>query len=780
MTGISTSWAKLKSAAQSLRRILTPTAAAWSVATRLMLALWLLLFFSFLFINVIPHFSTGKLVGLIALFIMMAVVSFGLLLVIGLASALKRSFRIGLFLALPPLLLMLMLTWGVSGALVGAGVILVALILVVGAAATLLKAGVSTATRRKPFVFLAIGTILSGICAYALLKPVPDPNPTLSNYHPVGRTLALPDPGKPGPYAVTYFTYGSGKDRRRPEFAAGARYLAKSVDGSKLDRLWTGPDGWLRTHYWGFDATALPLQGRVWMPQVASPGSGTGTGTGAGADAAPFPLVLIVHGNYEMEVASDTGYTYLGELLASQGFIVVSVDENFLNGSLADFLNPRTFRFGKENKVRGWLLLEHLTQWRAWDNDPKHPLFGKIDMNRIALIGHSRGGEAVAIANALNNLDRDPDDATFALNYHFKLGAIGAIAPADGQYLLRGRPTPMRDTNYLVIQGSMDGDVTSFLGSAQYARASFSGATNSFKASLYVKGANHTQFSSGWGRYDVWLPSKFLLDERPIIAPDEQRQILKVYLSAFLQATLNGKDAFRPLFQDARNGADWLPRAYLLNNYADSDTLWLAHYSEDTDPTTGSAPGVKITGENLSVWRENFVDLKSSPLGAYAAVLGWDERFSKRPASYRIELGDAASRADQNTALVFSASDAGIDTLPEGFHLEESGSQTTTTARGPVDWTMVLTDANGGEARLALSQDSLLYPQIIGRTLRIAALNSTAPSEIVLRRYQYPLKDFIAANPRLDLSHLRSVRFDFDRSTRGVIVLSDVGLARTY
>ena len=269
-------------------------------------------------------------------------------------------------------------------------------------------------------------------------------------------------------------------------------------------------------------------------------------------------------------------------------------------------------------------------------------------------------------------------------------------------------------------------------------------------------------------------------DERPIIAPEDQRQILKVYLSAFLQATLNGKDAFRPLFQDARNGADWLPRTYLVNNYADSDTVWLAHYSEDIDPTTGSAAGVRITGENLSVWRESFVDLKSSPLGAYAAVLGWDERFSKRPASYRIELGDAASKANKNTSLVFSASDAGIGTLPEGFHPAESGSQPTKNARGPLDWTLVLTDANGSEARLALSQDALLYPQIMGQTLRIAAFNGTAPSEIVLRRYQYPLKDFAAANPHLDLTHLRSVRFDFDRTTRGAIVLSDVGLAKTY
>jgi hypothetical protein len=74
----------------------------------------------------------------------------------------------------------------------------------------------------------------------------------------------------------------------------------------------------------------------------------------------------------------------------------------------------------------------------------------------------------------------------------------------------------------------------------------------------------------------------------------------------------------------------------------------------------------------------------------------------------------------------------------------------------------------------------LLYPQIKGQILRIDALNSTAPSEIVLRRYQYSLKDFAAANPQLDLTHLHSVRFDFDRTTRGAIVLSDVGLAKMY
>jgi hypothetical protein len=759
-------WPRLKSAAQSLRSYLVPSNEAWSVATWIMLSVWLLVFLSFIFINVLPHFSIGKLLGLLALFMELGVVSCALLLAVEFTAAMRRSFRISLFLALAPLMLILVLTWGVAGAVIGSAVTLSAGILVGGAMASLLKHGSARDSRLGAIVLLTAGIVLVGVSVYALLRSVADSNPAFVNYRVVGRTLPMSDPGKPGPYEVVYFTYGSGKDRLRREFAAGARFSTKPVDGSKLDKLWSGPDGWLRTHYWGFDATALPLQGRVWMPHATSP---------LGPDA-PFPLVLLVHGNYEMEVPSDTGYAYLGELLASQGFIVVSVDENFLNGSLADFLNPLTFRFGKENKLRGWLLLEHLAQWRAWNADIKHPLFGKVDMNRIALVGHSRGGEAVAIANALNNLDRDPDDATIALNYHFNLGAICAIAPADGQSLLRGRPTPMQDTNYFVIQGSMDGDVTSFVGSAQYARASFSGATKAFKASVYVKGANHTQFSTGWGRYDVWLPSKFLLDERAIMEADEQRRILKVYLSAFLQATLNGKDAFRPLFQDARNGAEWLPHAYLVNNYADSDTTWLANYSEDIDPTTGSAPGVRITGENLAVWRESLVNLKSSPLGIYGAVLGWDDRFSKLTPRYTIELGDASSQVKANASLVFSASDAGINSLPEGFHLNASAAQRSTDGHDPLDWTIVLIDANGTEARLALSHVDLLYPQIKGETLRISMLSSTAPSEIVLRRYQFPVKDFAAVNPRLDLTHLHSVRFDFDRTARGAIMLSDIGL----
>jgi hypothetical protein len=733
----------LKAAKGWLGRVFTPSEPAWTAAAWALFALWGLLVLSFLF-NQGLNWPTWEIaLGVLVFYLVFALASGGLLLLVWLLATLRLRYRAAFLLALPPVLLVGLITWGPKGAFVAGPLVLIGFSLLIGAGAALRRRGAARARRIGAAAFLALGVVMLGLLAWGLLKSPADPNPALVGYHLRGATLALADPGKPGPYPVRTFTYGSGVDRHRPEYAGGVLYRTMSVDGSKLDPKWTGLGGWARTRYWGFGPKAFPLQGRVWMPDTRP----------AGAPQGPFPLVLIVHGNHSMEVFSDPGYAYLGGLLASQGFIVVSVDENFFNSSTADFINPLTFRAGEENSARGWLLLEHLAQWRAWSQDPKHPLFGKVDMEHIALVGHSRGGQSVATANAFNDLSHDPDDATLAFNFHFKLAAIAAIAPIDGQNTPRDWPTPMRDTNYLVIHGSMDGDVTSFTGSSQYSRAGFSGGVRAFKASLYVKGANHGQFNTVWGRYDSGLPFSLLLDPRPIMDPAAQRRIAAVYLSAFLQATLQGKDGYRPLFQDARNGAGWLPDDFLVNNYADSDTAWLANYQEDLDPGTGSSPGVIIRGRDLSIWRETYIRLKSGP------------------------LGETAAKVADNTDLVFSASNAGISSLPSQFKPKGKGADDAADQRRPLDWSIVVTDARGEEARLPLSHDQLLYPQIKGEPHRLGAIDGAAVSEVVLRRYRFALKDFVAANPRLDLHSLRSVRFDFDRSPRGAIALDDVGLA---
>ncbi len=432
--------------------------------------------------------------------------------------------------------------------------------------------------------------------------------------------LALPDPSQPGPYEVLYMTYGSGEDIRRPEFGRDADLITETVDGRPFLTEWSGRSGNERKDFWGFDRDELPLQGRVWYPNNTA---------GSLLSDGPYPLVLIVHGNHSMYEYSDPGYQYLGELLASRGYILVSVDENFINGSIS-----------RENDARGWLLLEHLKIWSAWnDADPIetvdsndegsgelrfNKLAGKVDMSRIGLIGHSRGGEAVAVAAAFNTLPYYPDDATVPFDYNFDIGAVIAIAPVMGQYQPGGRYTDLVDVNYFVIHGANDGDVTSFNGAGQYEHVTFSGGPYRFKSSLYVMGANHGQFNQVWGDHDSGPPRGRALSTRSLIAEEDQRKVAEVYISAFLEATLGGELGYLPLFVDAREGRDWLPDTAYLVEFDDARSIKVATFDEDIDVTTTTLAGGSTMAENLTVWREQRVSMKSRTKETAGVYLGWE------------------------------------------------------------------------------------------------------------------------------------------------------------
>ena len=59
--------------------------------------------------------------------------------------------------------------------------------------------------------------------------------------------------------------------------------------------------------------------------------------------------------------------------------------------------------------------------------------------------------------------------------------------------------------------------------------------------------------------------------------------------------------------------------------------------------------------------------------------------------------------------------------------------------------------------------------------MKAPILEAFAPSEIVFQSKTFPLVDVVAANPGLNPSELRAVRFVFDRTPAAVVVLEDVG-----
>ena len=49
--------------------------------------------------------------------------------------------------------------------------------------------------------------------------------------------------------------------------------------------------------------------------------------------------------------------------------------------------------------------------------------------------------------------------------------------------------------------------------------------------------------------------------------------------------------------------------------------------------------------------------------------------------------------------------------------------------------------------------------------------------DLVLQTYSILLQDFVDENPQLDLQQLHSIRFTFDRSTAGTVVVDDIGFS---
>ena len=431
-------------------------------------------------------------------------------------------------------------------------------------------------------------------------------------------------------------------------------------------------------------------------------------------------------------------------------------------------------------------------------------------MERIALIGHSRGGEAVGHAAAFNRLDRYPDDASLEFEFDYDIRAIIAIAPVDGQYLPTSRFVPVEDVNYMVFHGSHDGDVTSFHGLRLYKRVKFTDGQPRLKTALWVYRANHGQWNTVWGAHDNGPRSGRILDLRALMPGQDQRRFAEIYISAFLETTLRGDKRYLPMFRDHRVIGGWLPKTMYVTRFQTDGFRTLADFEEDIDVTSGTRPGVRLRGDSLSTWREGRIQLRSSNRPETSASqdnqavwLGWNNRIAGADtlgpsAAYTIELpGTLAAEWELGPASSFELSllvtrespgprsvgddsgDSADDSGDSGDDSRESGDEEEDDA--PPDLSIVARDASGTMASVPLSRYGAVRKPLEMRVLRRRDLEDDRFAnlfELLLQSYSIPLADFVEAAPGLQLDELRSVGLVFDRTVAGEVVLDDVGFAR--
>ena len=504
--------------------------------------------------------------------------------------------------------------------------------------------GIGKIKKALRYAMFAISSVFTVVFAILIFWPGPVAD------RPEIATLALPyadrmnstnasqltNPSLSGIYIHDVLFYATPEQRLNP-FPGEDVLATPTIDVSEILAGWSG----IRRNQLGFDASELPLNAQVWMPQ----GEG------------PFPLTLIVHGNHPSGNRSNEGYAYLAEHLASRGIIAVSVDQNFLNISmLYDLMGINQLQ--NENGVRALVLLEHLRLWYGWNSNSTHQFYNIVDFDNIALIGHSRGGEAAALAAAFADLTHYPGNGSLIFDFPFSINTVVAIAPTHRQYNPAEVELTLTGVNYLVLHGGHDKDVSGFVGSNMYNRVDVS--EYGIKASVWVSHANHGQFNTVWG--DTDLPGLMALttNRRQLMSDEEQQQVAKVFISAFLKATLLGQHDYTTLFNNFHYGEKWLPPAYYIIAFADNNSTLLDNFADGFDLSTSTSGLVSYSSTGFNSWRvENLPGRWNNTSRVLA--LSWGTGTHQNPPTFTMDFTQGTFNTGDTLYMSLSSNNQSIN-----------------------------------------------------------------------------------------------------------------------
>ncbi|MCR5327291.1 MAG: hypothetical protein K6E12_00345 [Saccharofermentans sp.] len=444
-----------------------------------------------------------------------------------------------------------------------------------------------------------------------------------------------------GPYTVSTLSYG-------PEDTDDI--LTSTIDLTVFEQTKEAEDPitalvWLASDR---DYSQTPIKGQIWYPEGQK----------------GCPVFFIVHGNHDSATPSYLGYEFLGQYLASNGYAVISVDENIIN------------ELGAGNDLRAYVLLENMKALFSLSDSSDSPLSGLFDKERLAIGGHSRGGEMVATAYLFNDLDAYPEDGNIRFDYHFNITSIVAIAPVCDQYRPVGRSVEITDVNYLLIHGSNDQDVSSMMGEKQYNNITFTSETDELfvKSSVYILGANHGQFNSLWGQYDMAPMGKGYLNTNNFIDEGDQKKIAKAYIRTFLDSTVLGDDTYASLLSDVSSYEGDLPDTVYVTNYEDSSRVTLCSF-DDTVDIVNSGNGTAVSVAGSSGW--TYVPYDRGFGGEseeYVLSVNWDE--------------------ESSPSVSFAFDDIDISEGAVSFAIADMREDTADMDSG-LDYTVTLTDSHG-------------------------------------------------------------------------------------
>jgi hypothetical protein len=354
---------------------------------------------------------------------------------------------------------------------------------------------------------------------------------------------AVPDPLEPGRLGVNEVAYRAGEIALTVPQADGTQAsFTQPLEGSVT--FPTGPGPWpvvLFLH--GRHTTCIDAGGTEEIPLPGSP-------------AVQCPDVFGPGGQQlQTRIRSYAGYGYLSDILASRGYAVVSPDANVT--ASFDSLAPDGGIAARTQVIGATLDL-----MRRWSNGAGPGtigtrLTGRLDLHHVALMGHSRGAEAVTQYIAFN---RERSTA-------YPLNGVISVAPTDAT-----GTNPFRNggANLAELLPACDGDVFTLAGGHVFERVKYAPQGRRFtKLQWLVQGMNHNYFNTVWsGTDDALEISPTALDsacdpagpDRVRLDPADQRKVGIALIISFIRRFEGGEASFGRIVTGAAFPPDLCPR----------------------------------------------------------------------------------------------------------------------------------------------------------------------------------------------------------------------------
>lgn len=488
------------------------------------------------------------------------------------------------------------------------------------------------------------------------------------------------------------------------------------------------------------------------------------------------------------------GYEYLGDQLASWGYIVISINAN--RGITA---GAPVAGDGFLTDARGRQVLKHLQLWQSWNTTgtadtgifgavtPGYTTFrgstfkDKIDVGNVGLMGHSRGGQGVRAAYRIYN-EAASVGTWQKLIPGLTIKGIFEIGPTDVN--TNGSPnfpapfeTP--GTAWTVLLPMCDGDVADLQGVRAFDRVlPQSGENPATQKSTYaVWGTNHNYYNTQWqisdsdgctgpGHTAIFTPGETFGDVR-------QRQTGLASLMAFFRANVGA-------YPEAAYNLNFNPLTALppvVSSLTKVDRGYSV--SPSTSISTLLEDFSKPKGTNVS----GAANESAVVTVDHGKIAGQDADFNGDGVIDRVmEHHDTIQRVGDiswTTAAAGNFFQANWQAPGSGRDLSDHATLDFRIARqisalnaaGATNFSIRLAHGDGSLSDpLQLSAyTSLTGP--VGVPLGVFNLQHT-----LLQTARIPLKDFTNAK----LAQVRGVRFTFDSTASGAIYVANMQFSRQF